>query len=249
MPDKKRKPNWSEDQNLLLTKLVDDNKAVLLGKFRAGVVTAQKKKEKWVELTHTINAAFPGCIRAPEEVEKKWHNIQSKAREEITRYKQGVISTGGGPSPCPTLSATSEVVWDILGKNNVSISGIPSAMDTSLLQVVSLSDTVNASEYSDMAALDLQTLQAMGGAVPTASTASVPSQPEPSVPDTASSTQGSMKRPARWSTVQEPKSVRQTFLLGESYDELLYKKLKLETDCLSLKKKIMEIQLQKLQNE
>ncbi|XP_071094971.1 nuclear apoptosis-inducing factor 1-like [Haliotis cracherodii] len=248
MTDKKRKPNWSEDQNLLLTKLVDENKAVLLGKFGAGV-TAQKKKEKWVELTHTINAAFPGCIRAPEEVEKKWHNIQSKARGEIARYKQGVISTGGGTSPCPTLSATSEVVWDILGQNNVSISGIPPAMDTSLLQVVSLSDTVNASEYSDMAALDLQTFQAMGGAVPTASTVSVPSQPEPSVPDTASSAQGSMKRPAGWSTVQEPKSVRQTFLLGESYDELLYKKLKLETDCLSLKKKIMEIQLQKLQNE
>ncbi|XP_048250152.1 uncharacterized protein LOC124139144 [Haliotis rufescens] len=131
--------------------------------------------------------AFTGCIRAPEEVEKKWHNIQSKARGEIARCKQGVISTDGDPSPCPTLTATSEVVWYILGQNNVSISGIPSAMDTSLLQVVSLSDTVNASEYSDMAALDLQTLQAMGGAVPTASTVSVPSQPEPSVPDTASS--------------------------------------------------------------
>ncbi|XP_048254796.1 uncharacterized protein LOC125381650 [Haliotis rufescens] len=122
-------------------------------------------------------------------------------------------------------------------------------MDTSLLQGVSLSDTVNASEYSDMAALDMQTLQAMGAAVPTASTVSVPSQPEPSVPDTASSALGSMKRPAGWSTVQEPKSSRQTFLLGESYDELLFKKLKLETECLSLKKKIMEIQLQKLQNE
>ncbi|XP_071078605.1 uncharacterized protein [Haliotis cracherodii] len=122
-------------------------------------------------------------------------------------------------------------------------------MDTSLLQVVSLSDTVNASEYSDMAALDLQTLQAMGGAVPTASTVSVPLQPKPSVPDTASSAQGSTKRPAGWITVKEPKSSRLSFLLGESYDELLYNKLKLETKCLSLEKKIMEIQLQKLQNE
>lgn len=78
---KKRKPNWTTDECLYLSKLVDENKSVLRSKFGAGVTTV-KKRETWGKITDAINATS-STKRSVEEVEKKWHNIQMRGKAEI----------------------------------------------------------------------------------------------------------------------------------------------------------------------
>lgn len=73
---KKRKPNWTTDECLYLSKLVDENKSVLRSKFGTGVTTV-KKREIWRKITDAINAKS-STKRSVEEVEKKWHNLQMK---------------------------------------------------------------------------------------------------------------------------------------------------------------------------
>lgn len=66
---RKRKPNWTTDECLFLSKLVDENKSVLRSKFGTGVTTV-KKKEIWRKITDAINATS-STKRSVEEVEKK----------------------------------------------------------------------------------------------------------------------------------------------------------------------------------
>ncbi|XP_048240514.1 uncharacterized protein LOC125373466 [Haliotis rufescens] len=89
----KRKPNWSSDQTLLLVQLVDERKAIIKGKFGSGV-TSRMKKEAWGEVAANINAAFPNVIRSTEDYEKRWYNIQSKSRQEISAFKRQLSGTG-----------------------------------------------------------------------------------------------------------------------------------------------------------
>ncbi|XP_046351346.1 uncharacterized protein LOC124131880 isoform X1 [Haliotis rufescens] len=135
----KRKPNWSSDQTLLLVILVDEWKAIIKGKFGPGV-TSRMKKEAWVEVAANINAAFPNVIRSTEDCEKRWYNIQSKSRQEIPAFKRQLSGTGGGPGPSK-LSAVSEAVYDMLGHTNVSISGIEGSFDSTLFQVMDMSNS------------------------------------------------------------------------------------------------------------
>ncbi|XP_046563178.1 uncharacterized protein LOC124272081 isoform X2 [Haliotis rubra] len=133
----KRKPNWTSDQSLLLVQLVDERKSIIKGKFGPGV-TSRMKKEAWGEVAANINAAFPNVVRSSDDCEKRWYNIQSKSRQEISAFKRQLSGTGGpGPSK---LSAVSEAVYDVLGQSNVSISGIEGSFDSTLLQVMDISN-------------------------------------------------------------------------------------------------------------
>ncbi len=53
-----RKPNWTEEQCLLLAQLVEEHKGILKGKFGPGV-TARGKKQTWELIAQNINASFP----------------------------------------------------------------------------------------------------------------------------------------------------------------------------------------------
>lgn len=61
-PRRARKPNWTEEQCLLLAQLVDEHKAILKGKFWPGV-TARDKKQTWERIAQTINGSFPLLVR------------------------------------------------------------------------------------------------------------------------------------------------------------------------------------------
>lgn len=89
---KKRKPNWTTDECLYLSKLVDENKSVLRSKFGAGVTTV-KKRETWGKITDAINATS-STKRSVEEVEKKWHNIQMRGKAEIADARRSAKKTG-----------------------------------------------------------------------------------------------------------------------------------------------------------
>jgi hypothetical protein len=91
-PAKKRKPNWTADECLYLSKLVEEHKGILRAKFGTGVTTA-KKREVWKKITDAINAAST-TKRTVEEVEKKWHNIQMKGKAELADARRSATRTG-----------------------------------------------------------------------------------------------------------------------------------------------------------
>ncbi len=88
-----RKPNWTEEQCLLLAQLVEEHKGILKGKFGPGV-TSQGKKQTWELIAQNINASFPLVVRTSEECEKHWYVLQSKARGEIAAHKRESSRTG-----------------------------------------------------------------------------------------------------------------------------------------------------------
>ncbi len=86
-----RKPNWTEDQCLLLAQLVDEHKAVLREKFGPGV-TVQTKRNAWERIVQQIDASFPLVLCTSEECEKRWYVLLSKVREEIAAYKHELLT-------------------------------------------------------------------------------------------------------------------------------------------------------------
>lgn len=48
--NKKRKPNWTEDEMQILSSSIRENEEILFGKF-SSTVTAEKKKAVWENIT------------------------------------------------------------------------------------------------------------------------------------------------------------------------------------------------------
>lgn len=88
-----RKPNWTEEQCLLLAQLVEENKGVLRGKFGSGI-TAQAKRQTWERIARRISASFPLLLRTSNECEKRWYVLQSKARAAVAAQKRASSQSG-----------------------------------------------------------------------------------------------------------------------------------------------------------
>ncbi|KAJ7993491.1 hypothetical protein DPEC_G00272970 [Dallia pectoralis] len=175
-PRRTRKPNWTEEQCLLLARLVDEHKAILKGKFGPGV-TARGKKQIWERIAQTINGAFPLLMRTREDCEKRWYVLQSKAREEIAAHKRGSSRTGGG-QPAKQLSQVTQTVFNIFGHSDTSITGLKEETDSSMIQLVVLQKCSPEPSAEDWGPSTSQ----MGDTKPEASH-SLPSAPTPSLMD------------------------------------------------------------------
>ncbi|XP_056009912.1 uncharacterized protein LOC125678237 [Ostrea edulis] len=129
----KRKPNWSSEESLALTTLVEEYKDVVRGKL-SPQLTSQMKSKAWGEIAVKLRAMSVGPTRTAAEVEKKWHNIFSKTKTEISNHRRIITGTGGGPPP-KSLSAVAEAVTSVIGANNTYLMGIEGGIDTSLLNL------------------------------------------------------------------------------------------------------------------
>ncbi|CAM4635266.1 unnamed protein product [Leuciscus chuanchicus] len=94
-----RKPNWTEEQGLLLAQLVNEHKG--------------------------------------DDCEKRWYVLQSKAKDEIAAHKRESSLTGGGP-PAKRLSQVADTVFQVLGHSEVSVTGLPTGIDTSMMQALEM---------------------------------------------------------------------------------------------------------------
>ncbi|KAK0150777.1 hypothetical protein N1851_008120 [Merluccius polli] len=112
---RKRKPNWSQDQLLLLAQFVLERRGIIKGKFGSGV-TSKKKREAWEDITFNINASFPAVCRSTDDCEKRWYALQSQSRSEIADCKRAVAAT------------VASVVYAVLG-SDTSITGLEGAAD------------------------------------------------------------------------------------------------------------------------
>ncbi|XP_008282716.1 uncharacterized protein LOC103359252 [Stegastes partitus] len=116
MPSKKRRPNWTDQESLLLAQLMQERKNVVRGKYSTGV-SIQDKRHAWEEIAQTINVAFPQVQRTVSDCNKKWENLLAKAKEEIKRQKRqadkdDVLST-------EQFSAVTQIVISVMNLSDM----------------------------------------------------------------------------------------------------------------------------------
>ncbi|XP_022601103.1 uncharacterized protein LOC111221811 [Seriola dumerili] len=87
MSSRKRRPNWTDQECLLLAQLMQEKKDIIRGKCSTGI-SIQDKRQAWEEIAQAINNAFPQIQRTVSDCNKKWENLLAKSREEIKRQKR-----------------------------------------------------------------------------------------------------------------------------------------------------------------
>lgn len=87
MYSRKRRPNWTDQECLLLAQLMQERKGIIRGRCSTGV-SILDKRQAWEEIAHAINTAFPQMQRTGSDCNKKWENLLAKSREEIKRQKR-----------------------------------------------------------------------------------------------------------------------------------------------------------------
>lgn len=88
-----RKPNFSEKEKLLLLSEWEKRADVLRPKF-SSKVTSQIKHEAWRQMAEALNSSFPSVRRDVPELQKKWQNMNSKMKEEASKYRKESVKTG-----------------------------------------------------------------------------------------------------------------------------------------------------------
>ncbi|XP_063054047.1 uncharacterized protein LOC134448290 isoform X1 [Engraulis encrasicolus] len=117
---KVRKPNWSEDEKVILLEEYNKRKHVIKSRFNPQI-TATKKLQNWEEITALINSRSM-VKRTVGEVQKKYENLAVQARKEMSAHRKETMKTGGG-GPAKPLSDEAEMVREIMGRESPSVKG------------------------------------------------------------------------------------------------------------------------------
>lgn len=231
----KRKPNWTQDECLLLATLVNEKKDVLRKKLGPNL-TSKMKRDAWEKISSQLNASS-AIKRSTEEIEKKWNNILSSCKSEISNFRKSSTATGGGP-PSKPLSALAETVQMVIGESNAIITGIDGGIDSSVLHLITddnvctfqILQDVNCNTSSSQATAILP-LSPMLCSSPPSMQSSLPvrSQKSPVLPHTIS---------------RAPRTSLQTQSKSEVIEELTIKKIKLEIEYFDLKVKALKRKLE-----
>ncbi|XP_042367482.1 uncharacterized protein LOC121965382 [Plectropomus leopardus] len=131
MSSRKRRPNWTDQECLLLAQLMQERKDVIRGKCSTGV-SIQDKRQAWEEIAQAINNAFPQIQRTVSDCNKKWENLLAKSREEIKRQRN---QAGTGGLSLEQLSTVTQVVISVMNlsemlKRDKEDSSVPEMMET-----------------------------------------------------------------------------------------------------------------------
>ena len=88
----RNKPNWTQEECLLLVTLINENKHVLRSRLGPNF-TSQMKRDTWENFSKQLNASAL-TPRTTEEIEKKWNNILSTSKAEISTFRKQSTITG-----------------------------------------------------------------------------------------------------------------------------------------------------------
>ncbi|XP_029907677.1 uncharacterized protein LOC115359378 [Myripristis murdjan] len=128
MSSRKRRPNWTDQECLLLVQLMQERKDIIRGKCSTGV-SIQDKRQAWEEIAQAINTAFPQIQRTVFDCNKKWENLLAKSREEIKRQKRQL---GKDEDLAPEqLSKMTQIVLSVM---NLSDRLLQDRKDPSIIQ-------------------------------------------------------------------------------------------------------------------
>ncbi|XP_056293533.1 uncharacterized protein LOC130208438 isoform X2 [Pseudoliparis swirei] len=133
MSSRKRRPNWTDQECLLLAQLMQERKEVIRGKCSSGV-SIQDKRQAWEEIAQSINIAFPQIQRTVSDCNKKWENLLAKSKEEIKRQRRQGLSEGLSVvhfSPVTQVVISVMNLSEILDREDASLSEFVEAQQNS----------------------------------------------------------------------------------------------------------------------
>ncbi|XP_040890626.1 myb/SANT-like DNA-binding domain-containing protein 4 isoform X2 [Toxotes jaculatrix] len=116
MSSRKRRPNWTDQECLLLAQLMQERKDIIRGKCSTGV-SIQDKRQAWEEVAQAINIAFPQIQRTVSDCNKKWENLLAKSREEIKRQKRQAGKDEG--LSLEELSTVTQIVISVMNLSDM----------------------------------------------------------------------------------------------------------------------------------
>jgi len=124
----KRKKNFSEFEDEVLLKEIEQRKAKLYGKF-SSTISKQVKDREWLQITAAVNKVAT-VVRSPMELKVRWKNISCKNKKILGEKMnmKSITKTGGGEA-AEELTSAEKRVLGILG--TTAISGIEGGFDSS----------------------------------------------------------------------------------------------------------------------
>ncbi|XP_006011077.1 GT1 domain-containing protein [Latimeria chalumnae] len=127
MTEKKRNPNWSEEEKTILLREYEKRKHILTARSNP-LITLAIKQNQWEEITRAINThSFMSLGRTVQEVKKKYENLSTRARKEYNEFKKISGATGGDAGPEP-LSKVTKLVLELFGEDSPALAEIPSRL-------------------------------------------------------------------------------------------------------------------------
>ncbi|XP_069992956.1 myb/SANT-like DNA-binding domain-containing protein 4 [Penaeus vannamei] len=118
---KKRRPNFSDEEMLALIEAVAKRKNVVLGKLD-NRITGQVKNNAWECVTREVNlvARVP---RTVAEVRWKFTDLRAAVKKKAAQEKKHMGGTGGGSAVPTTYTAVEEAMLALI--EPIAISGLP----------------------------------------------------------------------------------------------------------------------------
>ena len=92
-PAKRRRPNFTEDELVVMIEEVRQRRVLLLGSFDGDKVTAKKKAHAWEQVTRAINAVSR-VQRDATEVRKKFTDYRSYVKKKAAKRIKEQKKTG-----------------------------------------------------------------------------------------------------------------------------------------------------------
>lgn len=87
MAEKRRKPNFTAEDNEIIITEVEKNKKTLFSKF-TNTTTNSKKQKIWSTITEKVNSvSSSGVVRTKDDVKKKWQDIQTQAKRKEAKRR------------------------------------------------------------------------------------------------------------------------------------------------------------------
>ncbi|XP_045931764.1 uncharacterized protein LOC123987151 [Micropterus dolomieu] len=111
---RKRKGNSTDIEIRKLIELYSQHRHTLTAK-QSNSITNKKKQTTWKQITEAINdCSDSGCLRTESDVRKKWKDLLSKAKKDLSSKKHH--PTCGGPPPKTSVYST--IIVDIFGEDS-----------------------------------------------------------------------------------------------------------------------------------
>jgi hypothetical protein len=87
----KRKPNWTDRENVLLLEEYEKRKVILKTKFSSSITSGDKNRA-WQEIANIVNTGN-AVKRDIKETQKKWDSICVTAKSEVSLHRRSQRQT------------------------------------------------------------------------------------------------------------------------------------------------------------
>lgn len=92
LPVKRRRPNVSNEELIVLLRDLTERKTIIMGKLDSTRVTKEGKNNAWVAVTEAVNVVSP-VRRTEDEVRKKFYD-RSLTKKKISDARQEMLRIG-----------------------------------------------------------------------------------------------------------------------------------------------------------